>query len=266
MSSIPSAKDHAVIDSRHLDDLFAALTRKGYRIVGPTIREGAIVYDDLASSADLPEGWTDEQDGGVYRLKKRADRALFGYAVGPHSWKKFLSPPEQRLWRAELDGKDFKIIAENGEPPKFAFIGVRSCELHAIAIQDKIFLQGTHTEPAYRVRRENAFIVAVNCHQAGGTCFCVSMNTGPRAESGFDLALTEIVERDRHYFVVEAGSAPGREILKDVPHTPARTAETAAAEQTLSRTAAQMGRTLDTTDIKELLYQNYDHARWDDVA
>ena len=85
-------------------------------------------------------------------------------------------------------------VTETAEPAeRYAFLAVRSCELHAIAIQDRVFLQGPYVDPHYKARREGAFIVAVNCGQAGGTCFCVSMNTGPKAEEGFDLSLTELL-------------------------------------------------------------------------
>jgi formate hydrogenlyase subunit 6/NADH:ubiquinone oxidoreductase subunit I len=260
-----------VIEREALDALFAVLQRQNYKLIGPTVRDGAIVYDELTSTADLPAGWTDEQEGGTYRLKRRADGALFGYAVGPHSWKKFLHPPTLRLWQARRDSHSFQTTAEKEDPPRFAFIGVRSCELHAIAIQDKVFLQGKYVDPVYQARRENVFIVAINCGQAGGTCFCVSMNTGPKVTFGFDLALTEVLlEGGQHYFVVEAGSEQGAAILQEVlPGTPQRQASTAekeAAERMVARATAQMGRTLDTTDIKDLLYRNYDHPRWDEVA
>ena len=61
------------------------LVQKGYQIIGPALGEGAIVYDRLNAPDDLPVGWTAVQDGGVYQLKKRDDKALFGYVVGPHS-------------------------------------------------------------------------------------------------------------------------------------------------------------------------------------
>src|SRR5262245_49544920 len=128
--------DCGVITVPHLQELLAALRRRGYLVVGPTLRDGAIVYDELNSTADLPVGWTDEQDGGTYRLKQRSDRALFGYAVGPHSWKKYLLPPAIRLWQAQRQGGNVQIVPEQGAPSKLAFIGVRSCELHAIAVQD----------------------------------------------------------------------------------------------------------------------------------
>ncbi|MFQ5795869.1 MAG: 4Fe-4S dicluster domain-containing protein [Candidatus Bipolaricaulia bacterium] len=258
--------DQVVVERRDLQRLFDALSGRGYQIVGPTVRDGAIVYDELTSTADLPVGWTDEQDGGTYRLKKRDDEALFGYVVGPHSWKKFLHPPVMRLWQAKRDDDGFQMVTENEEPPKFALIGVRSCELHAIAVQDKVFINGKYVDPTYQSRRENAFIVAVNCGQAGGTCFCVSMNTGPKATFGFDLALTEVLEADRHVFVVEVGTELGTEVLGEVPHRKMLEEEKRAAEHVVTKAAGQMGRIMDTTDIKGLLYRNYEHPRWDDVA
>ncbi|MDO8596777.1 MAG: hypothetical protein Q7R45_09155, partial [Sulfuricaulis sp.] len=130
----------AVLERGQFACLFDALARRGYAVVGPTVRDGAIVYDALASAEQLPVGWTDEQNGGTYRLKKREDAALFGYVVGPHSWKKFLFPPEQRLFRARRTADGFEVLPENIAAPKLAFLGVRSCELHAIAVQDKVFL------------------------------------------------------------------------------------------------------------------------------
>ena len=159
------------------------------------MRDGAIVYDEVAGVGDLPAGWTDEQDGGHYRLRRREDGALFGYAVGPQSWKRYLHPPEVTLWRAgRAAGGELAIETAPDDPPAYAFIGVRSCELHAIAIQDQVLAGGAYPDPFYAARREGAFLVAVNCTVAGGTCFCVSMETGPKAESGFDLALTEVIE------------------------------------------------------------------------
>jgi formate hydrogenlyase subunit 6/NADH:ubiquinone oxidoreductase subunit I len=244
----------------------AALEKRGYQVVGPTIRDGAIVYDQLTSVEDLPAGWTDEQEGGTYRLKKRNDNAFFGYVVGPQAWKKFLHPPVLRLWQTRRNGKGFEIIEEREEPPKLAFIGVRSCELHAIAIQDKVFVNGQYVDPFYKSRRERVFIVAVNCGQAGGTCFCVSMNTGPRVTSGFDLALTEVSQDDQHYFVVEIGTEQGAKILQEIPHQPAHEEQKETAARIVANTATQMGRHIDTTGLKELLYHNLEHPRWDQVA
>jgi ferredoxin len=258
--------DKTVVERQHLQELFVALAKQGYGIVGPTVRDGAIVYDTLNAVADLPQGWTDEQNGGTYRLKRRQNEALFGYVLGPHAWKKFLHLPVLRLWQAKRHDRGFQITEEKPAAPKLAFLGVRACELHAIAIQDRVFVNGKYHDPIYQARRENIFVVAVNCGQAGGTCFCVSMKTGPQATLGFDLALTEILENDRHYFVVEVGSEHGAEVLREIPHQAAAEEEKAVAERLVAKTAAQMGRSLDTTDIKNLLYRNAEHPRWDEAA
>jgi ferredoxin len=257
----------AVIERRDFDALIAALAHRGYAVVGPRVRDGAIVYDEVASSADLPVGWTDEQDGGHYRLRRRGDEALFGYAVGPHSWKGYQLPAEVPLWRARLgdDGSLTELVEAPRDAPRYAFLGARSCELHAMGILDRVLLGGSHPDPADRARAD-VFVVAVQCGQAGGTCFCVSMGTGPTAEAGFDLALTEVLDDGRHYFVAEVGTERGAEVLADVPHALADPPERAAADAAHARAAAEMGRELDTTDIKVLLYRNYEHPRWEEVA
>jgi sulfhydrogenase subunit beta (sulfur reductase) len=248
------------------DRLLQTLRERHYRIIGPRVRDGAIVYDELTTPSDLPIGWTDEQEGGVYRLKKRNDQTLFGYAVGPHSWKQFFHPPAVRLWQATRDKNGINIQPETPPSQKTALLGVRSCELHAIAIQDKVFLKGVQVDPAYGARREDAFVIAVNCGQAGGTCFCVSMNTGPKATSGYDLVLTEVCNDSQHYLLAEAGSETGAQILSEVDRRPANTAERQAAARVVENTARHMGRSMDTAGIKDLLYRNYENPRWENVA
>jgi ferredoxin len=246
--------------------LFEALRAEGYQLVGPTIRQQAIVYDRLESVDDLPVGWTDEQEAGTYRLKPRADRAYFGYVVGPHSWKKYLFPARLKLWQATRAGGDFSIETEDTDPVRYAFIGMRSCELHAMGIQDRVFTSQQHVDPHYQGVRQGAFLLAVNCGVAGGTCFCVSMGTGPQATAGYDLALTEVLNANTHHFVVDVGSELGRQVLNRAPQRQAQPEEVEAARQVVRNTARNMGRSLDTEGLKDLLYRNYENPRWDDVA
>ena len=185
---------------------------------------------------------------------------MFGHNVGPSRGSGCSS--RQRFWRARrsADG-GLEVREETSERPRYALIGVRSCDLHAIAVQDRIFVEGPWADPDYSARREGAFIVAVNCGQAAATCFCVSMGTGPRAESGFDLALTELLD-EGHRFLVEVGRGGRRCSTKS--RRAALPGDEEAAERLCA--AAQMGRTLDTTDIRDLLYRNREHPRWDEVA
>jgi len=258
--------DHpAVITRDGLATLITSLRGDGFRVLGPTVRDEAIVYDDVETLDDLPAGWTDQQDGGHYRLVRRNDDALFGYAVGPHAWKRFLHPPLQRLWRAEHDGTTIRVTPQADPDERMAFLAVRSCELHAIAIQDRVLLQGPHIDRHYQARRDGVFIVALNCGVAGGTCFCVSMNTGPKAASGYDLALTELLG-ETHEFLLEPGSERGAALLARLPHRPAAQRDTDRAAQVSAGTAASMGRTMRSDDLHDLLLGNLEHKRWDDVA
>jgi ferredoxin len=254
--------DRVVVDISDLELLFNALREHDYTLIGPTVREGAIAYDSVTDTSDLPIGWIDEQEGGTYRLSKSDDERVFGYTVGPQSWKRFLFPPNLRLWKATA-GK-LEKAEDSHHAEKYAFIGVRSCELHAIAIQDRVFMKGEYSDPVYKARRENAFIVAVNCSRASTNCFCESMHTGPRVTFGYDLALTEVLENGAHFFVVDIGSDRGRSITEAIPSHTANESESSAAVRVSD--AVKMRKVLDTDGIKELLYRNYENARWAEVA
>jgi sulfhydrogenase subunit beta (sulfur reductase) len=256
----------AVIARAGLDELLDALRRRGFTVIGPRVRSGSIVYDELASADDLPAGWVDVQEAGTFRLERRDDEAVFAHAVGHDSLKRFLFPAVVPLWRARRGEDGALEVQAPEEPPRYAFVGVRSCDLHAVAIQDRVFLRDRHVEPDYEARRRDAFFVAVNCARAGGTCFCTSMGTGPRVTGGHDLALTELIDEHGHRFLVEAGSERGAEVLAEVTRRPAEPDEQRAAEETVARTAASMGRSLDTSDIRDLLQANAEHPRWDEVA
>lgn len=266
---VPVVGTRAVVEREHLPELLRALEARGYTIIGPTVRDGAIVYDEIGSVDEMPIGYTDRQEAAEYRLGRRDDNAVFGYTVGPQSWKRQLHPPTVQLWSAKHDVADIHPGRETDTPdthPRYAFVGVRSCELHAIAIQDRVFLGGAFQDPTYQRNREGLCVIAVNCGQAGGTCFCVSMGTGPRATGGFDLALTELCTPQRHYFTVEVGSPFGAELLAQVTHRAADEAALAAEQRVIEATAARMGRTMDTAGIHDLLMGNLDHPRWQQVA
>ena len=255
-----------VVKVEDFQQLLDALIRRGHQVVGPTIRDGAIVYDTLTRASQLPAGWTDEQAPGHYKLKERPDRTYFGYGVGPQSWKQYLFPPRITLWKQTLPGGEPQPGETPEEAPRYAFLGVRACELTAIALQDKVFLKGPFVDPVYQARREKVFIVAVNCGQPGGNCFCVSLGSGPQVSAGYDLALTEVIDAPDHYFLVDVGSQAGREVLAEVANHRAGEAEIRAARQVVEKAAARMGHSLDTTGLKECLYANSESPYWDEVA
>jgi sulfhydrogenase subunit beta (sulfur reductase) len=261
--------DRVVVERVNLDELFRALRAHGFVVLGPTVRDGAIVYDEIEDAASLPEGWTDEQSPGSYRLRRRDDGALFGFAAGPQSPKQFLFPPRSRVTAASRDaagGFSVPAVGEGEEEPRYAFVGVRACDLAAVLVQDRVFAGGPFVDRAYAARRDRSLVVAVDCGEPSGACFCVSMETGPRVGEGADLVLTELLDGDGHRFVVRIGTESGREIMASVPSRPAGDGDVEAADTVVEGAASRMGRTLDTEGIKELLYRSYEHPQWEDVA
>lgn len=273
------ARVSAVIQRADFPALIEVLKRRGHTVVGPVLRDGAILYDEIEGVGDLPEGWTDEQAPGSYRLKKRKDRALFGHVVGPHAWKRWFLPAEVRLWAARREGHDFELDEAEAPPPPLAIIGARPCELAATRVQDAVLLGGPYRDAHYDSRRRGAFIVAVDCTEPGGTCFCASMGTGPRAvvpdpngnggrdrDGGPDLALTELVAKDRHRFAVRVGSEAGAEVLRELPHAKPTEDDLEAVEAACRAAERRMGRSLETEGLKEALYANMEHPEWEDLA
>ena len=251
-----------MIDSTGLDGLIQELRRRGFRVVGPTLRDNAIVLDEIAGADDLPVGWGVDVAPGSYRLRARNDRAAFGHSAGPQSWKQFLHPPRQMVWSSDEPGGSAEAVPE----PRYAFLGVRGCDLAAIAVLDRVLAGGSHPDTSYTGRRDGVFIVGVNCTEPGGLCFCASMGTGPGCGPGYDLALTERLGGDAVSYLVEVGSPEGAEVIQAIPHRPAEPAECAAAADEIDSAAGKMGRQMPPGDLRLLLIDSRESPHWDEVA
>ena len=159
-----------IVDADGLPALFEALRGRGYTVVGPTVRDGAIVVAELASAAELPFGWGVETEAGRYRLRERSDTAAFGHSAGPQSWKTVLHPPRAKLWSADRVSGTVEV-GETAEPPRYALLGVRPCDVRAIGILDQVLTGGRHAGPClpraarWRVRHRG------RVHGAGGDLF-----------------------------------------------------------------------------------------------
>ena len=253
-----------VIDMTGLQGLLDVLRERGYTVIGPTARDGTIVHAPVQSVDELPRGCGDAQQPGRYELTHRDDDLLFGYAAGAQSWKPWLFPARQLMWRAHTEADGFVVDPVEAQKP-YAFLGVRSCDLHAIGIQDRVLAERTVVDPDYVAKRRSNVIIAVACAEPGGTCFCASMGTGPCPDSGYDLALTELSETG-HRFLVRAGSDVGSDLLATVPVAPASAADEAEAVQQGERAVTKMGRAMDPTGVRDLLYASADSPRWDEIA
>lgn len=258
---------NGVLDRDGLSALVQLLGARGHTVIGPTVRDGAVVLDEIASADDLPFGWGTEVEAGRYRLVPRADGAVFAPTAGPQSWKTFLHPQREKLWSADRtpDGR-LSVTEENPVQPSYAFLGVRPCDLRAIAIQDRVLAGGRYRDRGYEERRTGAFLVAAECTEPGATCFCVSMGGGPAADAGFDLALTEVLDETGHRFLVRTGSEAGQDVLAHVSHQPADPATEHAARAAVDSARDRMGRAMPPVDLRTLMGQSLEADRWDDVA
>ncbi|MCB2175438.1 MAG: 4Fe-4S dicluster domain-containing protein [Actinomycetales bacterium] len=250
-----------------LDELVAALGRAGYEVYGPRARDGAIVLAPIAGVADLPHGVGDTQDAAFYRLRDRGDAKVFGYSTAVQGLKPVLFPAHELLWKARKTPIGFDVEDADATPPKpRAFLGARDCDLRALAVHDTVLASREFADKAYGQRREGVFVVAVTCSDPCGTCFCVSQGGSPKPQEGYDLALTELLDGDGHRFLVEVGSERGAEILAEVTTTDAPPTDTAAADAVVAEATASMGRTLDTSDLHDVMYAAADSPHWDEVA
>ncbi len=248
-----------------------------HRVVGPQVMDAAVVLADLSRVEQLPAGILDEQDGGRYRLRSDPEAGWFDHVVGPHSLKNFLFPARETIASFSREGGSWRqdeIATADIRP--IAVIGARGCDLAALRVQDRIFLESGHVDPGYARRRGGLFVVAVNCRRAAATCFCHSMGCGPAATHSFDLAITEFHDR----FACEIGSEAGADLLARAfaaPLPPCSADEIDRARRVPEDLAATMHareavpgeprpRSLDTDGIRDVLFSNLEHPRWEEVA
>jgi ferredoxin len=250
------------IQKQAFDILLIRLNEAGYQTIGPRVKNDTVVYEAIEKLNDLPKGYVTEQEAGRFRLINTGHGRYFDLIPGAQSWKQFLFPPKLDLFSLKKNGGNWEMNAPIRELPNYAFIGVRACELAAIQIQDKAFIRDDFTDPVYRARREKAFICAVNCLHPAGTCFCASMGTGPRVKDGFDICMTELDD----VFLLTIGSELARNLLESIPFELASAFVLNNAERGLENAAQQMGRTLDITDLPEMILNNLENPYWQEIA
>ena len=257
----------AIVGRGGFDALITALSAGGREVVAPTVKGGAIVLDRISGAEDLPIGWTVEQEAGRVRPARRDDQALFGYAAAANAPKSFFHAADLSLWTARRHDAGFTIEESRPAIPPRAFLGVRACDIAAIARQDRVLMGGDHASTAYADRRRDVLMVAVQCGSPSRVCFCTSFGTGPRAAAGFDLALTELdAGTGGHRFVVEIGSEAGARVMASVPHGRASVEDLALAEAVTGAAAAAIDKHLPTDGLRAGLQGAPDHPAWDAVA
>jgi len=254
-----------VVSAAGMDSMIRRLRAQGRMVIGPTVRDGVITHDQIVGVSDLPQGWTEEQEGGSYRLQQTGTDELFAFSAPSQSWKQFVFPPRSVIIRGRREASGIQIEEPPVDTQSVAFFGVRSCDLAALDILDRVFLDPEATDQHFARRRADVFVVAAACASPGNTCFCVSMDTGPSPTSGFDLSVSELMIDGTCSYLVTPGSERGAALLELIDTRPATDRELGIAQAQHDTAVDSMGRSLDASH-PPLASLDPDHPQWADVA
>ena len=240
--------------------LVDALVDAGYRVLGPVIRDAVVRFGEIESVDQLAPGLRESQAPGRYRLEQGDDGRWFGWTVGPQGLKPLLFPPRELLWRSSTDGAGRLRFdpPDAVEPGPVAVLGVRPCDIAALALLDAHFLGGPEPDPGYAARRHGLFLVGTDCARSAPTCFCASTGDGPMLTEGYDVGLAELDEG----LLVWSGTDAGRAIVDRVALQPALPHQLAEAAEAGNRAAAVQRRHLPSRHLARVLFAELDHARW----
>lgn len=254
-----------VIDTGGLDALIRYLATSGYIVWGPVVESAAVRFKPIQTLDDVALGAGSRQEAGHYELTN-AKGGVFGQGPGANSLKELLFPPRRQVWAAAIENGRVLFREPGDRAPAQAVIGARPCDLAAVRVQDRVFLDGPYIDPDYLARRERLFVVVADCTQHVATCFCTSFGAGPKAGGGYDLAVTEISSGPGSLLVGRIGSESGERTLRRVPHRPATPAEIQTADELPRRAAASMNKGIDPDSAPRMLARNLENPLWDEIA
>jgi sulfhydrogenase subunit beta (sulfur reductase) len=245
-----SSDHNLVAEVPALGDLVELLGSHGYVVVGPTLRDGVVVLDEITTYDEKLAGLGVATSPGSYRTVD-SPGARFGGSVGPDSSKRWTNPPERVAWTArEVDGD---IEVDHAEPPvRRAYFAIRPCD---VAARD-IFGRFWPNHP-------DDLLIVAECTSPADTCFCASMGTGPGANESADMILTELGDGR---VLVRAGSDRGGVLLAKVHGEEASTADVELARSRVEDAAQSMSRSIDPRAARVALAESRQSAVWDDVA
>lgn len=251
------------INHDQIDTLLSLLKERGYVCVAPRYIEGAINYAKINNASELPWGLTDEQAPAHYKVIQTDQKKAFSFTIPVQSIKPMLFKAKETIWKSKRDENGKLIFEPKVDFEKIAVFGVRACDLRAIETQDRIFMQNTFNDVRYIKRRENQFLIAMNCTSSNSNCFCVSLGDGPKAETGFDLSMTEIANG----FIVESGSVKGSNLLENLNYTVASDNGLNEAELGRKRAISEQIKSIPPIKVVESkLKANLEHERYKNIA
>jgi formate hydrogenlyase subunit 6/NADH:ubiquinone oxidoreductase subunit I len=176
--------------------------------------------------------------------------------------KKYFLPPREELLRFTTRPTLTASAVTTGE--ELILIGVHPYDIKAIAQMDRIFSRGT-PDPHYLQRRNAACLIGIDPMQVAPRAFWAIMDAAT-VDSGFDVMLTDIGVN----YVVEAGSAKGKDLLARYAKTRPATAEEVLQRERVRADAAgrcrQRGLSFPKTEIPVLLERSQTARLWEEKS
>ncbi len=240
--------------------LIQNLRHQGYVVIGPSVSDGVVRFAEIGDQADLASGVVDVQAPGKYRLEGDS-QSVFSYVNGPDSPKKYLHPAEVELVKYLEGSRGVEVVSAYSSKAKYAFFGLRPCDLKGVGVMDRTMMVPGFEDSIYSSLRKGSVFVVVNCTRAGESCFCASMGTGPEADSGYDVAITELP--DKLLFDV-----PERNLgmLQGIDLSPATEEDLRTAREMVRSAREHMGKVIEEDGPAKLMRAGMDSPIWGEAA
>ncbi|MCK4244787.1 MAG: 4Fe-4S dicluster domain-containing protein [Candidatus Omnitrophica bacterium] len=156
-----------------------------------------------------------EPEYRIFGPEEDLSQIVYGGARTTQPLKFFIYPPREKVSPDQPSSDEKTII-----------LGVKACDLKALSVLDKIFLDPDFPDPFYQKRRENTILISDDCTEPKESCFCILLGGNPFPEEGFDLNLSFLPARPaggNKGILVEVGSKKGKDLLEEykIPLLPA---------------------------------------------
>src|SRR5450830_809441 len=139
----------------------------------------------------------------------------------------FLLPQSEPLF--EIKSARESNLVPIQDKKRRIFYGVRPCDIKALALMRRFFLDAVVDVP-YQEKMEHSIFIALACNKlCSAEAFCCELDAGPVAQEGFDLQLVAV----ENGFLVDVGTKKGKHIVEGhktlFTNAPARDAKQANA-------------------------------------
>jgi ferredoxin len=243
-----------------LSGLIQNLRRQGFTVVGPSLSDGVVRLAEVGDLGDLASGILDVQGPGTYTVSFGSP-LVFLSVNGPDSPKEYLHPSGVELLKLAEKSDGVDVVSVFHSNKKYAFVGIRPCDLRGVEVMDRTMMVPGFEDPIYSSLRRGAVFVVANCTRAGNNCFCTSMGSGPVADQGYDLAITELPEKLLLDIPEESSS-----LLEGIETTPATEEDLRMAREMVRHTREQMAKRIERENPSELMREQTDSPVWKTTA